>query len=170
MNYSKAKSIISFAGYMLICLFICLMQSTGLLTLQIKTASALLMLPAVIYAGYYFGDTMGGIIGFVVGALTDVYASTLCYNTIILAIMGFVCGFITNHYFNKNFSAAVVLNAICAAVYFFLKWLLLYAFIDPTPHIILFNYTLPSIIYTGALGILLYFPINPILKKIQPKD
>lgn len=170
MNYSRARIIISFMGYMLVCLLICLMQSTGLLTLQIKTASALLILPAVIYAGYYFGDTLGGIIGFVAGALTDVYASTLCYNTVLLAVIGFACGFITSHYFNKNLTAAIVLNAVCSALYFFLKWLLLYAFIDPTPHIVLRNYTLPSVLYTAAVGILIFFLVNPILKRIQPKE
>ena len=169
MNYSRAKTIISFVGYLLVCLGLSLLQSTGMLTLQIKTASALLVLPAVIYAGYYFGDTLGGIIGFVAGALTDVYASTLYYNTTILAFIGFACGFITSHYFNKNLAAAVVLNAVVAVLYFFVKWILLYAFKDPTPHIILLNYTLPSIIYTGVVGVAIYFIANPILKRVQPK-
>ena len=170
MNYSRAKVIISFVGYLVICLGLSLLQSTGILTLQIKTASALLVLPAVIYAGYYYGDTLGGIIGFVAGALTDVYASTLCYNTIILAFIGFSCGFITSHYFNKNVSAAVVLNVVVSALYFFVKWILFYAFRDPTPHLILLNYTLPSIIYTGVVGIVIYFLANPILNRIQPKS
>ncbi len=165
----KLKRFFFFVVYLLVGILFILLQSSGLCTLQIGTASAVLVLPAVIYGGFYFGCYTGALLGFVFGVLTDVYSAPLVFNTVALTIIGFACGLIMMYLFNRNLSAACVLSPAASFLYFFTKWITVYAFSDPAPWHIMLYYTLPSFIYTAAIGILFYFMIYPIFKRF-PAD
>ncbi len=169
MTISKIKIIIQNIIYGVICFTVCLLQTTGVMTLQIGTASTVLVLPLIIYAGFFFGEYSGMYFGLIFGALCDTYSSTLCYNTVILMIIGVACGLFVKYLFNANLASAIVLNVASAIVYFFIKWLVFYAFVDPACMFILYQFTLPSAIYTAACGVLVYFIINPILNKTEIK-
>lgn len=146
-----------------------LLQSTGIATFGIGNASAVIMLPAAIYAGYYFKEFAGVIFGFLSGVLLDTFSSTMLFNTITLSICAFFCGIIMSRLFNSNITAVCVLNIVASFVYFFAKWFIVYAFYDSEPLYILFNFTLPSAIYTAIIGIGIYFLLNPILSKLPVK-
>ena len=156
MTALRIKKIVFHSVYAVVCLIIILLQSTGLLPLKIYTASAVLIIPASIYAGFYFGS----------GILLDVYSSTSYYNVVALTVCGFVCGALMDRLFNRNIAAACVLNLAVAFAYFFAKWMLLYAFVDPVPGYILMNYTLPSAAFTAACGIVMYFIVAPIFGRL----
>ncbi len=160
----KVKRFLFFVVFLIVSVFLILLQSSGLMTLQIGTASAVLILPAVMYGGFYFGCYTGALLGFVSGVLTDVYSAPLCYNTVVLTLLGFACGLITMYLFNRNLAAVCVLSPSVSFLYFFVKWLVIYAFSDPVPGFVLLHYTLPSFIYTAAVGILMFFIINPAFK------
>ena len=64
MTALRIKKIVFHSVYAVVCLIIILLQSTGLLPLKIYTASAVLIIPASIYAGFYFGWLPGAIFGF----------------------------------------------------------------------------------------------------------
>ena len=166
MTVARIKQFVFYASYIIVCLAIILLQSTGLMTLQIGTASALLILPATVFAGFYFKGFVGAIFGLAFGACLDMYSSTLCFNTIALLLCGFISGLLVSRYFNSNLAAAVVLNISASCLYFFIKWIVIYAFIDPNPIYILLYYTLPSVVYTAVCGVIMYFVINPILKRM----
>lgn len=166
MTAQKVKYFVGFALYSIALILVIMLQSTGIMTLQIGTASAVLILPLVVYAGFYFGVYGGAVIGLLTGAITDVYSSTLMYNTVALTVVGFVSGLIIARLFNRNFAAASVLNVSASVLYFFFKWLIVYAFKDPVPMFIFTRFSLPSTIYTAALGVLLFFLVNLILKNI----
>lgn len=151
---------------MIVCFAIMLLQSTGLMTLQIATASTLLMLPATVFAGFYFKGFAGAAFGLIFGAFMDMYSSTLCFNTIVLCLCGIISGVLVTRYFNSNLAAAVVMNSLAALLYFLIKWLVLYVFYDPNPLYILGYYTLPSALYTAACGVIICFIINPIFKRL----
>ena len=171
MTTVKLKYLIIFIIYAVVSALIVLVQSTGLITLQIDTASAVLALPLVIYAGLYFGEFAGALIGLILGALSDTYSSTLTYNTIALTVCGFLAGIMIAYIFNRNVASACVLNIVAAVVFFFIKWLVVYAFSDPVPSFVLFRFMLPTAIYTAVLGILMYFALNPLLKGIvRPRN
>ncbi len=166
MTALKLRFFISYVIYLLLSLTFVLIQSSGIATLQIGYASAVLILPLTVYAGYYFGEYFGAVFGLIVGAVTDAFASTLCFNTVILTVCGFTAGLLVTRLFNRNLSAAVVMNSVGGFAYFFLKWLVLYAFRDPAAGFILTRFSLTSFIYTAVLGILLYFLLNLILGKL----
>ena len=147
---TKLKRFLFVSIYLIACVFIILLQSSGLLTLQIVTASALLVLPAVAYGGFCFGCYIGAFIGFVCGVLTDAVSSTTYFNTVALMVLGFACGIIMTYLFNRNLAAACVLCPSVSFLYFFSKWLIVYAFKDPASGFVLLNYTLPSFIYTDS--------------------
>ena len=166
MTTQKIRYFVGFSLYAIVSVLIIMLQSTGIMTLQISTASAVLALPLVVYAGFYFGVFGGAAMGLIVGAVTDVYSSTLMYNTVILMLCGFFAGFIIARLFNRNFAAATVLNLSAAVLYFFIKWLIVYAFIDPAPMFIFARYSLTSSLYTAAFGVAMFFLLNLILKNI----
>ncbi len=167
MNAFRVKYLITISIYTLIMAFIILLQSTGLATFKLGTASVVLSLPLVLYAAFYFGPFGAAVLGFLVGAATDVFSSTLMYNTVFMTVLGFVAGLLMSHYFNRNVAAAAVVNFGGSAVYFFLKWMFVYAFSDPSAGFVLTRYILPSFLYTAVLGFLLFFPTNLIFKKID---
>ena len=55
MNAFRVKYLVSISIYTLFTAFIILVQSTGFATFQLGTASAVLSLPLVLYAAFYFG-------------------------------------------------------------------------------------------------------------------
>ncbi len=167
MNAYRIRYLIGISIYTLVAAFIILLQSTGLFTLQIGAASAVMILPLTVYAGFYFGPYGAAIFGLLIGAATDVYSSTLTFNTVFFTVGGLVAGLLMSHYFNRNVSAAAVMNFSGSAIYFFTKWLILYAFSDPSAGYILLHFSIPSFIYTAVLGLGLFFIINPIFKKIS---
>ena len=166
MTVIKLKRFIYFAVFAVICLALLIMQSSGFATLKIGNASAVLMLPATVLAGFYFKEYAGVCFGFAFGAFTDVYSATLCYNTVALAVIGFVSGLLISRLFNSNLAAVSVLNAAASLVYFFFKWLIEYAFVDPEPWYVMAAYMLPSVIYTFACGIIMYFLLAPFYKRM----
>ena len=172
MSVSKVKYLIGISVYTMISVLLILLQSTGLMPLRIYTASAVLVVPLTVYAGFYFGEYCAAAFGFLVGAATDTYSSTLLYNTVFLTLLGFTAGLFMSRFFNRNIAAAAVVNASASAIYFFLKWLFIYAFSDPASIFVLTRFSLPSFLYTAILGGLMFFVLNPILKKIplRPKN
>ncbi len=161
----KLKRFFFFVVYILFSVLFIFLQSSGLCTLQIGTMSALLVLPCVAYGGFYFGCYTGALIGFLLGVLTDVFSEPFIFNAVALTLIGFACGLVMMYLFNRNLAAACVLSFAVSLVYFFAKWLITYAFVDPTPAFILFRYSLPSALYTGVVGVALYFVIRPIFNK-----
>lgn len=166
MTAVRIKYFTGFALYIISCAAVILLQSTGLMTLRIWTASPVLILPLVVYSGMYFGEYGGAVLGFLAGAATDTYSSTLALNTVVLTVCGFAAGLIISRLFNRNFAAAAVLNVCASVLYFLIKWLFLYAFSDPSCGFVFTRFTLPSAVYTAVVGVLLFFILNPILKRI----
>ncbi len=166
----KFKRFLLFAFYLILCVLVIMLQSSGLFTLQIVTASAVLILPMITYGGFYFGCFTGALIGFICGVLTDAVSSTTYFNTIALTICGFACGMFMMYLFNRNLAAACVLCPSTSFLYFFSKWLIVYAFKDPASGFVLLNYTLPSFVYTAVLGILMYFIFLPFFKRLPRNE
>ena len=169
MTAYRIKYFISLALYTIVCAFVLLLQSTGLLTLQLGHASAVLILPMVVYCGFYFGEYAGAVIGLFSGAITDSYSATLTYSTVALTILGFAASIVMSRLFNRNIAAAAVLNFLASFAYFFTKWVTVYAFSDPDPWYVFYSFMLPSIFYTAAIGFAVFYLVNPIFHNL-PKN
>ncbi len=166
MTSAKLRYFISFFIYIIIGVLIILLQSTGMMTLQIGTVSTVLILPLTLYAGFYFGQYAGAVFGLLMGALTDIFSSVLMYNTVLLTLVGFFAGVFITYLFNRNFAAASVLACGSSVLYFFAKWVIVYAFSDPATMFVLTHFSLPSSVYTAVFGVLMYFPLDFFFKKI----
>ena len=170
MTAVKFKRFVYLAVFCVITLFFWLMQSTGLLTFKVGNAVPQFALIFTLLAGYYFKAYHGALFGFVFGALTDVYSSTLVFNTVALSVLGFTSGMLISHLFNQNLASVTVINVVGAFVYFFAKWLIFYAFVDSASGFVLTNYMLTSAVLTAVFGFLSYFALNPFYKKLPIPD
>ncbi len=166
MTSVRLKRFLYFAVFTVICLFLMLLQSSGLATFNIGKASVIWALPFTVLAGFYFKGYYGIAFGFFMGSLTDVYSSTVCYNIIALSVIGFVSGMLVDYLFNANLASIIVLQVSASALYFFVKWLVVFLPIDQAAGYVLWNYMLPSAIYGTVLGVLLYYAFNPFYKRM----
>lgn len=166
MTSSKFRTALSCFVYFFLGFCIIMLQTSGLLSLNIGKYSPVLAVPLTVYAGFYFRETVGACLGFFFGAVLDSCSSTLCYNTCFCLVCGFLCGLLLREFLNSNLAAATVLSIVSSAIYFSLKWLVVYAFNDPDPLPLLTNVMSLSAVYTALFSIVLYFIINPFLKKI----
>lgn len=166
MSLVKFKRFVYLAVFCVLSLAALLCQSTGFATFKIGNAVPQLALMFSCMAGFYFGGYHGVTFGLVFGALTDVYSSTICYNTVVFAIMGFVSGMLITYLFNRNLAAISVLTAASAIIYFFFKWLIFYAFTDMAAGYIFLHYMLSSALLTVICGLVIYFALNPFYKKL----
>ena len=129
-----------------------------------------LTLVFTLLCGFYFKAYHGALFGFVFGAITDVYSSTLVFNTVALSVLGFTAGMLVTYLFNRNLAAVTVINLGASVVYFLAKWLKTSAFVDPACGFIFVNYMLPSAVVTVLFGFAAYFVLNPFYKKMPVAD
>lgn len=166
MNAARIKKALAFTVYTGIEIIILLLQASGIMTLNIATASLVTAVPFTVYAGFCFGEFAGAGFGFIVGAVLDTYSSAVCFNVFALTVIGFLAGLFASRLFNRNFSAAAVLSTVACVGYFFAKWLILYAFTDPAAGYVLSKYVLPSFVYTAAVSLVLYVFARKIVAKL----
>lgn len=82
-----------------------------------------LMLGASLFSGMFFGDKYGAIFGFFLGTFVDaVSAETLCYNGIMMMLIGYFGGVAVQRLINNNFRSAILLIFISATIYYFGIW------------------------------------------------
>ena len=170
MTAVKFKRFVYLAVLCALTLFVWICQSTGLVTFKIGNAVPQFTMIFTLLAGFYFRAYHGALFGFVFGALTDVYSSSLAFNTVALSVLGFTSGMLVTHLFNRNLAAVAVISVAGSFVYFFVKWLIFYAFNDPVSGYVLAHYVLTSAISTAVFGLLTYFAINPFYKKMPVPD
>lgn len=170
MTAVKFKRFVYLAVFCALTLFVWLCQSTGLITFKIGNAVPQFTLILTLLAGFYFRAYHGALFGFVFGALTDISSSSLAFNTIGLSILGFTAGMLVTYLFNRNLAAIAVINVAGSFIYFFIKWLIFYAFIDSASGYVLVNYVLTSAVSTAVFGLLTYFALNPFYKKMPVPD
>ena len=103
--------------------FIYIIQYTDGVSRESAGSIPQLMLPAAIFCGMYWDDKIGAIFGLVLGSLVDaVSANTICYNSIILMLMGYISGVLITKIINNNFRASLILTLGSALVYYFGYW------------------------------------------------
>ena len=82
-----------------------------------------LMLGASLFSGMFFGDKYGAVFGFFLGTFVDaVSADTLCYNGIIMMLIGYFAGVAVQRLINNNFRSAILLILISSVIYYFGIW------------------------------------------------
>lgn len=79
-----------------------------------------LMLAAAVCSGLFFGDKIGPVFGFIIGAAVDaVSADTVCYNCIIMFLISYFCGVAVTYLINNNFKSIFIVMFVSVVVYYF---------------------------------------------------
>ena len=82
-----------------------------------------IMLPITVYCGMFWDDKIGAIYGFLLGSLVDaVSANTICYNSIMLMLIGYSSGLLITHIINNNFRSSLILSLAYSVIYYFGCW------------------------------------------------
>lgn len=133
---------------------------TDILPLTIGNASAQLLISAVVAVAIFYGEWTGFVVGMIAGIFADsVAANTVCFNMIALMLIGFTVGLIINRYFNRNIFSAIILCATSSIIYFFMHWLIFFAFNSfQGVWQYFFFYSLPSAVYSTVFILLTYLP------------
>ncbi len=92
---------------------------------NVKNAGAFpqLMLPVAVFSGMFFDDKIGAIFGFIAGGFVDsVSTNTICYNSIMLMLIGYFTGVFIEHLVNNNFRASLILIFFTSVIYYLGLW------------------------------------------------
>ncbi len=155
-----------------IALFLFLLDSTGILIPRFGRATALLLLPLLTAIAMAAREWIGLLFGMGFGLLLDTVGSeALCFNTIMLFIIGCLCGLLCSYFVNDNIFAAIVLSFFSNLFYFVVRWLIFYVAAGrPQVFDYLWRYCIPTIIYNTIFIIPFYYLIKYISKKTSYYD
>ena len=151
-----------------LCLFgLFILQRIPYLSLTVATATPTLLLPAVIVVACFLREWTGFWAGLISGiALDTVTNGTSFLNTLLFLIIGTAAGLVFRLYLNRNIKAAAIFGLIISLFYYLIKWLFLDLFAgDSSALALLFNYHLPSAIYTAAFTIPFFYFVRWISQK-----
>ncbi len=147
-------------------LIICVVQYFPTPLLNIGFAVPVLAVGFVTAVATFYGEVQGAFWGIISGMLSDALSSThICFNTIVLALIGLTVGLLMTHMLNLNRLSLCILSIGSAFVYFFAHWLIFYVFTDSEALRYLTVHAAPSVIYTALFGIVFIFIYSKISKK-----
>lgn len=82
-----------------------------------------LMLPIVVFCGMYWDDKVGAVFGFLLGSCVDaISANVICYNSIVLMLIGYFTGVLITTVINNNFRASLLMSFGWSLIYYFGYW------------------------------------------------
>ena len=158
MNTKRLRFISAFVNVAVICLITALRYS-GVLTFKIGNAVPVVVLPVIIAISLFSSNTASLLYALFAGVLMDsMAADSSCFNTLFLVVTATACNLLISRLLNRNIKAAIYLSAIISLVYFFLKYLIFFAFNSISVNYDYFMlYLIPSVLYTAIFIIPFYF-------------
>lgn len=158
MKTKGMRFISAFINIFLICTLTALRYS-GVATFKIGAAVPIIVLPLVVSVAMFFSINASFLAALFAGILTDSLSSdTSCFNTLFFVVAVAVCNILVNRYLNRNIKAAVCLSSVVSLSYFFLKYLIFFAFRSFSVNYDYFMlYLIPSVVYTAVFIIPFYF-------------
>ncbi len=143
---------------------------TDVLSLTIKNATPLLILPILTSFSLFHSPVVSAFTGMACGIFMD--ACTLgsyCFNAILLLIIGAFVSVASGNLFNKNIRSAVVLSLITSVFYFVLLWLVFHTgHVNITDNFIyLLKYAMPSALYSAVFILPFYYLFRFLSRRIS---
>lgn len=169
MSLRVKKAIIA-AVNVLLFLILLLLQYSPYPSLNIGNATPMLTLSFVIAVSMFCSELSASLIGMVVGIFTDTSSSTsFGFNSIVFFVIAFLTSFLIHYLFNNNFRSGITFGIMFSALYFVLRWLFFFIQGNSVTESFsyLFQHALPSVIYTAAITLILYFLEKFLFKKIS---
>lgn len=155
----KNKWLLIFAN-ILIFFFVILFTVSGVIDINIKNATPLLLIPLITAFSIFNPVGKSVVAGLVAGACLDsVQIGSYCFNTIAFLILAVMVYLISNNLFNKNIQSAVTLCLIVSLLYFIAKWGIYFTaglnMKDSAEYLL--SYALPSALYSTVFIFPLYY-------------
>jgi len=165
MKRTKEAAYLRYILAVIVLFLIFILQYSGLAPLSPGRVTGLLLVPAVVYCAMFMGEWGGAMTGLFIGICMDcVMPAAVCFNALLLLSIGCISGLLTHYVMHRNIYSAVLMAISSTAIYFFLNWLVFYAFTIESAGYILWHYKLPSMFYTTLISLPLYYLFSLILK------
>ncbi|HHW45495.1 MAG TPA: rod shape-determining protein MreD [Clostridiales bacterium] len=165
---NRSRELVHYVVLGFLCLVLYLIQYTDDVLPKIGRASAVILVPTVVFAAMFLREWEGAITGLLVGVLMDIATSgATCFNAVVLMLIGCGAGLLVTYIVNNNLLAALIMSFGFTAVYFLLKWVFACVFgVIDAPFLYLVKQIIPSVFYTFVLTIPLYLIIRRIMKRL----
>ncbi|MDO4815124.1 MAG: hypothetical protein Q4A83_00775 [Bacillota bacterium] len=113
-EWKKVRNFLQYAVYLILTM---LLQGVLFSRISIFGVKGMLMPAAVVCAGMYLGGVKGAVFGIFMGVFTDMgFSENTILFTLIFPAIGFLSGFLSEFYINKNFFTYMVLGTLACAV------------------------------------------------------
>lgn len=157
MDIKRRRFIAAFINTLLLLLAFLLRYSGA--TLSIGNATPVLLLPITVSVSIFFGGNASLLSGIFAGVLMDsAAADTSCFNTVFFVLAATAGSMLSSRFLNRNLKAAVCLSVGVSFAYFFIKYLVFFAFRGVAVNYDYFIlYLIPSVVYTAVWIIPFYF-------------
>lgn len=157
-------SVVSVLGFL-----IYLFDSTGIITLKLGSAHPVLLIPLLVSVAMAAREWAGLVLGAFFGMLLDATgAESYCFNLLVFALIGTVCGLLSSYRVNDNIFSAIALSLGSSILYFVLKWAIFFLFAGHGDALeYLFTISLLSALYTAIFIIPFYYFTGFISKKTR---
>ena len=168
MTSIQKKSALVTVINILIFLVLMLFNSTDIMPIALWGAKPFLPLAFLVAFCMFYEEIPSVLTGLLVGTLLDGFSATpVCFNSIILIIIGLFTAITVHYFFNNNIRSAIALCIICSLFYFTARWIFPYMFsVSQAESLIyLFRYDFPSAIYTTVFIVPFYYLEKLINKK-----
>lgn len=170
METKKHHPLIGILSF-LIFFIVFLLHYSADIDISIKNASPLAVLPLLCAYSMFAQPSAAAAAGLVLGiAMDGVSMGTYCFNAIILMLSAALVSALAANLLNKNIRSAVLLSVLVSLFYYFMRWLVFYAFAEGTRGNLtyLLSFAFPSALYTAAFIFPFYF-IYRYLNKLKNK-
>lgn len=154
-------------SFVILILFVNILQNTRGYFPEIFGARAFLLIPLVVCIGMFEREITGAVLGLFAGALWDVFSGLGDgYNTLFLMVIGAMCGLLINLLMRNHLLTALIL-CTGASVAYVLSYALFFIVAQGLDNawFLIFRYYLPSCIYTLIFTPLFYIIVRAIMKK-----
>lgn len=158
MNDKKRRFVCAFVNIILI-FVIFILRYSGLCTLKIGEAVPNLLMPLALSIAVFYSNTAYLSAGLFIGILMDSAATEASFfNTVYFVVGCSVCSVLATRLLNRNLKAAICLSLGMSFCYFFLRYLVFFAFKGIAVNYEYFVvYLIPSVVYTAVWFIPFYF-------------
>lgn len=158
MNNKKRRFVCAFVNIILIFL-VFILRYSGLCTFKIGEAVPNLLIPLALSISVFYSNTAFLSAGLFIGILMDsAVTEARFFNSVYFVVGCSLCSVLATRLLNRNLKAAMCLSLLMSFCYFFLRYLIFFAFKGVAVNYEYFVvYLIPSVVYTAVWFIPFYF-------------
>lgn len=162
----KKKKIAVYGTFSVLALILFVIQYNAAWQPEPGKPAVMIMVPFVMIAGILFKDWAGAFYGLVVGSAMDIVTpGTICFNAIMLMLLGWFSGFLIHRLMINNWISSVLIIFLNTTIYGLMKWLIFVVLAtDGEPALYMTHITLPTVLLSASVGIILYFLLRTLAR------